>query len=96
MEHSIGSIVSKIDTVLVKLDHMERAKSKRKAAMSKILGTITEDDGSKSRNLPYFFVNFLENQIFVYGFLFTGLGASADSRAPTLHECRMTILCHYC
>ena len=51
MEKSIGSIVSKIDTVLVKLDHMERNKSKRKAAMSKILGTITEDDGSKSRNL---------------------------------------------
>jgi hypothetical protein len=51
MEKSIGSIVSKIDTVLVKLDHMERNKSKRKAAMSKILGTITEDDGSKSQNL---------------------------------------------
>ena len=33
--------------VLVKLDHLERAKSKRKDAMDKILGTISEDDGSK-------------------------------------------------
>jgi polycystin 2 len=51
MEQSIGSIVAKIDTVLVKLDYMEKNRSKRKAAMSKILGTITEDDGSESRNL---------------------------------------------
>ena len=29
-------------------DYMERTKSKRKAAMSKILGTITDDDGSNS------------------------------------------------
>ena len=51
MEQSIGSIVAKIDTVLVKLDHMEKNKTKRKAAMSKILGTITEDDGSELLNL---------------------------------------------
>ena len=53
MEQSIGSIVAKIDSVLVKLDYMERNKTKRKAAMSKILGTITEDDGSESPNLSH-------------------------------------------
>lgn len=42
MEHSIGSIVSKIDAVLVKLEAMERAKSKRRETMSKILDSITE------------------------------------------------------
>ena len=47
MEHSIGSIVSKIDAVLIKLESMEKNKHRRKATMSKILGTITEDDTSK-------------------------------------------------
>ena len=42
MEHSIGSIVSKIDAVLVKLEAMERAKAKRRETMSKILESITE------------------------------------------------------
>jgi polycystin 2 len=46
MEHSIGSIVSKIDAVLVKLEAMERAKSKRRETMSKILDSITESDGT--------------------------------------------------
>ncbi|KAG0723242.1 Polycystin-2 [Chionoecetes opilio] len=44
LEHSIGSIVSKIDAVLVKLDTMEKAKHKRKETMGKILDTITEND----------------------------------------------------
>ena len=47
LEHSIGSIVSKIDAVLVKLDSMEKNKSKRKDAMSKILDNITENDDRK-------------------------------------------------
>ena len=47
LEHSIGSIVSKIDEVLVKLDSMEKNKSKRKDAMSKILDNITENDDRK-------------------------------------------------
>ena len=47
MEHSIGSIVTKIDAVLVKLETMEKGKAKRKATMSKILTTITEDDGGR-------------------------------------------------
>ncbi|KAK3861331.1 hypothetical protein Pcinc_044496 [Petrolisthes cinctipes] len=44
LEHSIGSIVSKIDAVLVKLDTMEKAKNKRRETMSKMLDTITEND----------------------------------------------------
>lgn len=46
MEHSIGSIVSKIDAVLVKLEAMELAKTKRRETMSKILDSITEADGA--------------------------------------------------
>ncbi|XP_037791785.1 polycystin-2-like [Penaeus monodon] len=45
LEHSIGSIVSKIDAVLVKLDTMEKSKHKRRETMGKILDTITENDG---------------------------------------------------
>lgn len=44
MEHSIGSIVSKIDAVLVKLEAMERAKLKRRETMGKLLDSITEDE----------------------------------------------------
>lgn len=42
MEHSIGSIVSKIDAVLVKLEAMEKAKSKRRETMSRLLDSISE------------------------------------------------------
>ncbi|XP_013419423.1 polycystic kidney disease 2-like 1 protein isoform X2 [Lingula anatina] len=45
MEHSIGSIVSKIDAVLVKLEAMEKAKLKRRETMGKILDSITESEG---------------------------------------------------
>jgi polycystin 2 len=46
MEHSIGSIVSKIDAVLVKLEAMEKARKGRKESMTKILDSINEGDGS--------------------------------------------------
>ena len=46
MEKSIVSIVRKIDTVLGKLESLEKTKAKRKAAMTKILGTITDEDGA--------------------------------------------------
>lgn len=42
MEHSIGSIVSKIDAVLVKLEAMEKAKLKRRETMGKLLDSINE------------------------------------------------------
>ncbi len=45
MEHSISSIVSKIDAVLIKLESMEKSKSKRQATMGKIIGAITESAG---------------------------------------------------
>ena len=42
MENSIGSIVTKIDAVLVKLEAMERAKAKRRETMSKLLDSISQ------------------------------------------------------
>ena len=49
MEHSIGSIVSKIDAVLVKLEGMEKAKLKRREAMSKLLDSIRESDATEEQ-----------------------------------------------
>ena len=42
MEHSIGSIVSKIDAVLVKLEAMEKMRLKRKETMGKLLDHLNE------------------------------------------------------
>lgn len=42
MENSIGNIVSKIDAVLNKMAAMDRAKTKRRENMNKILNTISE------------------------------------------------------
>ncbi|KAM8938978.1 polycystin-2 isoform 2-T2 [Pelodytes ibericus] len=44
MEHSIGSIVSKIDAVIVKLEAMERAKVKRREVLGRLLDGVTEDE----------------------------------------------------
>lgn len=42
MEHSIGSIVSKIDAVIVKLEAMERVKLKRRDVLGRLLDGVTE------------------------------------------------------
>lgn len=42
MENSVGSIVTKIDSVLVKLEAMERAKTRRRETMGKLLDSITQ------------------------------------------------------
>ena len=47
MEHSIGSIVNKIDVVLLKMDSMEQTKIKRKETMGKMLDDIMEDGKCK-------------------------------------------------
>lgn len=44
MEHSIGSIVSKIDAVIVKLEAMERAKLKRRDVLGRLLDGVMEDE----------------------------------------------------
>ncbi|MBN3281828.1 PKD2 protein, partial [Polyodon spathula] len=44
MEHSIGSIVSKIDAVIVKLEAMERAKLKRRDVLGRLLDGVIEDE----------------------------------------------------
>lgn len=45
MEHSIGSIVSKIDAVIVKLEAMERAKVKRRDVLGRLLDGVMEVSG---------------------------------------------------
>ncbi|KAI1887415.1 hypothetical protein AGOR_G00190060 [Albula goreensis] len=44
MEHSIGSIVSKMDAVIVKLEAMERAKLKRRDVLGRLLDSVMEDE----------------------------------------------------
>ncbi|XP_007562015.1 polycystin-2 isoform X1 [Poecilia formosa] len=44
MEHSFGSIVSKIDAVIVKLEGMERAKLKRRDVLGRLLDRVMEDE----------------------------------------------------
>ncbi|XP_029013313.1 polycystin-2 isoform X2 [Betta splendens] len=44
MEHSIGSIVSKMDAVIVKLEAMERAKLKRRDVLGRLLDGVMEDE----------------------------------------------------
>ena len=47
LETVINSIVTKIDAVLVKLEKTDVTRNKRKAAVTKILGTINENDAGK-------------------------------------------------
>ena len=49
VEHSIGSIVSKIDAVLLKLEAMDKAKIKRRETMSKLFDSITDQNGDENR-----------------------------------------------
>ncbi|KAM6972276.1 polycystin-2 isoform 2-T2 [Aplochiton taeniatus] len=44
MEHSIGSIVSKIDAVIVKLETMERVKLKRRDVLGRLLDGVLEEE----------------------------------------------------
>ena len=44
VDHTIGSIVSKIDAVLLKLEAMDKAKIKRREHMSKLLDSITGEN----------------------------------------------------
>lgn len=44
MEHSIGSIVSKMDAVIIKLETMERAKLKRRDVLGRLLDGVLEDE----------------------------------------------------
>ena len=58
MENGIGSIASKIDAVLKKLDAMDSGKAMRRAAMNKMLNSITADDnGERERERDTFKIN---------------------------------------
>ena len=45
MEKSIGSIVGKLDRIIIKFDAMEKNKARRREAMTKILEGVHEDGG---------------------------------------------------
>ena len=45
MERSVGSIVTKIDAVIVKLEGMEKSKAKKREQMSRILEQMDDGEG---------------------------------------------------
>ena len=45
MERSVGSIVTKIDAVIVKLEGMEKNKAKKREAMTRILEQMDDGEG---------------------------------------------------
>ena len=47
MERSVGSIVTKIDAVIVKLEGMEKNKAKKREAMTRILETMDQGEGGE-------------------------------------------------
>ena len=47
MERSVGSIVTKIDAVIVKLEGMEKNKAKKREAMSRILEQMDDGEGGR-------------------------------------------------
>ena len=47
MERSVGSIVTKIDAVIVKLEGMEKNKAKKREAMTRILEQMDDEEGGK-------------------------------------------------
>merc|ERR1719278_2375857 len=49
MEGVIGNIVSKIDRVLIKLETMEKSKSKKKQNLGKLFDGLTNDEGDAER-----------------------------------------------
>ena len=51
MEGVIGNIVSKIDKVLIKLESMEKSKSKKKQNLGKLFDGFTIDDGDINTRL---------------------------------------------
>ena len=48
MENSIGSIVSKVESVLLKLEITEKAKIKRRESMARLLDIIAEQNSKVS------------------------------------------------
>ncbi|GIZ02724.1 polycystin-2 [Caerostris extrusa] len=74
MENSIGNIVSKIDAVLNKMAAMDRAKTKRRENMNKILNTISEsgdlDEKAKRHHMEKWFVKNFRDGILIHHFEF--------------------------
>lgn len=54
MEGVIGNIVSKIDKVLIKLEGMEKSKSKKKQNLGKLFDGLTNDEGGGNVILIFF------------------------------------------
>ena len=66
MEGVIGSIVSKIDMVLIKLESMEKTKSKKKQNLSKMFEGLTGEAGidNPANNFPESY--FLHRKIYCF------------------------------
>ena len=57
MEGVIGNIVSKIDKVLIKLESMEKTKSKKKQNLGKLFDGLTTDGGNNNYKIFFNLTN---------------------------------------
>ena len=62
MEATIGPIVTKLDSILNKIDDAKRIKMKKKETMQRLIENIEDDDQSKSMSfiwhLVWFYISF--------------------------------------
>lgn len=63
MEHSIGSIVSKIDAVLVKLENMEQGRAKRRETMTRLLDSIAESEGITDESKQHYMERLVRDEL---------------------------------
>ena len=58
MEATIGPIVTKLDSILNKIDDAKRIKMKKKETMQRLIENIEDDDQSKLRSFSLFKYDF--------------------------------------
>lgn len=63
MEHSIGSIVSKIDAVLVKLENMEMGRAKRREDLTRLLDSIAESEGITDESKQHYMERLVRDEL---------------------------------
>lgn len=96
MEHSIGSIVSKIDAVIVKLEGMERAKVKRRDVLGRLLEGVMEVrySGCTATVISAFSIDDSHDHWYVKS-VHNDKNAKLIIRTPliSIHICLFTLVC---
>lgn len=88
MEHSIGSIVSKIDAVIVKLEGMERAKVKRRDVLGRLLEGVIEVSysGHTAALISAFSISDSHDHLYVEGIAYSDKNAKPIMCAALIYK----------